>query len=242
MNKNNYLIIICILAYTLKLHAQQNSDPSHSIGISKNWSVGIGHSILILDDEKLNFGGNFKLDYNLNDEWSIGNRILVGFGLPSSSFTDTFANYTITSVFRDHYELNVLIGLNYRILGKKKYTKGFEVYAAMGLDYHYNSSIYETIDNRPRTDPDFDSRQYKSTSSDFGFYAAIGLDYAAGPGKIYLEIPFIFNVYEISEIKTISILTNKTEVSPHDIEPTSDWLEGIELQGVYFNFGYQIYF
>jgi hypothetical protein len=211
-------------------YAKQNT--ADSLFSKKKYAVGVG-----ITYTGSGIGGTVKFDYLKTKKLSFGLRSHVT-GNKWNDYSNSGSNQPgfESPGFTLHYAggrvINSFLTTTYHFK-KEGYTSNFGLYLVGGLGYQ-DWKMSETV---AYTDPRYDY------NADFSYKTFSGLicfggDYKVGPGKIFLDIPLVINIYEDSEDKIVYTSGNTINYS------SNRWItKGTSLTSfAAINFGYTVYF
>lgn len=187
------------------------------------------------------FGANLKCDYLLTNKFSVGLRSIY---TSNSGWTRTPSALEYGPPFyavdtKPSRHLNTMLVSTFCIFGKNSLESKGGVYASIGAGYRSLKTSTTITSAAPEGDTLYYKYSKDNREKDFAGLVSIGGDLKLGPGKIYFEVPFTFNIYGGIASKYYDGVGEKI---PNNSSPYNTWFPFSLENGLFLNVGYQFYF
>lgn len=223
--KKHLFILSALISFVQFLWAQENSSGN----ATEKFKLGIGVSTYNLEGA----GGSIKADYLFSDKVSLG--LLGAFSL--HNFNDVeFENSTID--YHSGRVTSLLLTTSYHFIGDNRAESNLGVYTSLGLGYLGNK--YFSDFNSKLLSNNINFQEYKEEFSWRNLSASLnlGAEYKLGKGKIYAELPLLFDVYGTYSNKYLS---QKNNLAVNNPDYKYDGFRDFNFS-FFMNLGYQFYF
>ncbi len=204
--------------------------------VANRFTVGLG---LSTDLEK--YGPSLKLDYHVNPSFGVGiraHRVRGTWQDYSNALEGPYAPYNLIVDYTDGNQTAISLDAIYHIIGNNQTSKfGMRVEAGIGYHAWSQTSLLKT--DAPLSHPAYYRYEKQFGMNALSFKAGLGFEYAAGPGKLFLDIPLHVDIYG-TEFDNFSNQTWNNGMNLNNTKETSFRLQDSPDSFIKFNIGYQI--
>ena len=204
--------------------------------VANRFTVGLG---LSTDLEK--YGPSLKLDYHVKPTFGLGIRahhVRGAWPDYSNALVGPYAPYNLIVDYTNGNQTAISLDAIYHVIGDNQTSKfGMRIEAGIGYHAWSQTSILKT--DAPLTDPAYYRYEKRFGMNALSLKTGLGFEYAAGPGKLYIDIPIHIDVYGTAfDNFSNQIWNNGMNLS--NTKETSFRLQDSPDSFIKFNVGYQI--
>ena len=227
----NKLKLFCLsaLVVSCSLSAQSEKKMSASLGVALHPELGIGH--------------DFQFSYALNNKLTLGFQSISVFEIPYNRTTvystqpPVVREYNVKDSWKSTY-LAFNVNARYFFVGDCTPESNFSLYGGLGLAIANQKYSNSFVTDLATSDSLYFKNDYSGNELFLMPSIVLGADKKIGPGKIYLDLNFMYGIYYWSSYD------NKNS-SKYGESSSSGKYSGSDVDGQIFfpiNIGYRINF